>query len=163
MSALILVFSVVAVIAIIFIVIFSIIKSKGKNVVSYDNSVVNSNNNFGRKLNILLIDDNDLNNKVTTRILNKYNVSVDVVTVFEDGLSKINSGIKYDLVLLDYLIPMHNARDMLNSIKRINSNLSVIALSTVNNKDEVMYLGFNDFLLKPINDSEVERILNNIK
>ena len=66
-------------------------------------------------------------------------------------------------VLLDYLIPMHNARDMLNSIKRINSNLSVVALSTVNNKDEVMYIGFNDFLLKPINDSEVERILNNIK
>lgn len=155
-----LIFVIFIIIVFIFIIMFT--RSKNSTVSSsvYGSSSDGANS---KKLNVLLLDDNLMNLKVNSRILSKFNVSVDCVSTFEECFSKVTSGIKYDLILLDYLIPEHNGADMLNSLKKIDSSLRVVAMHNENNSAQVMSVGFDGYLVKPLKENDVFEIINNIK
>ena len=116
--------------------------------------------------NILVIDDNKLNLKVTSKLLEPYEVTV---TVFESGqecIDTINEGNKYDLILMDIMMPGMDGIETLNKLKEINGfNIPVIALTAdaiVGQKEKYLSLGFNDYLTKPIDKAELSRILKEI-
>lgn len=61
-------------------------------------------------------------------------------------------------------MPGMSGRDTLIQIKNINSNLFVVALITSENEcNNLLNEGFNDYLMKPISENEVNRIISNIK
>lgn len=150
------------------IVIFSKSKVNVKRENGYNRNITNissEGDNQGKKYNILLVDDNDLNNKLFIRILGKYNVNVDVVNSGSDCIQKIKDGNKYDLILLDYLMPVKSGLDTFKEIKSINSNITnIIALVTSESeKNDALNNGFNGYLMKPVNQNELDMIINNIK
>src|SRR5664280_3344999 len=65
---------------------------------------------------------------------------------------------KFDLFILDIIIPGINGLDLCKKLKRINSNLPVLmltALGTTDDKIEGFEAGANDYLVKPFEFREL--------
>ncbi len=112
---------------------------------------------------VLLVDDNELNIKVASTLLKKYNLNIDSCTNGFDCIEKINKGETYDIILLDDMMPKMSGKETLVKLKQINNfNIPVIALTAnaiEGMKEEYLKAGFSDYLSKPIEKKELERVL----
>lgn len=133
---------------------FSAYKAKKKTVDKYFD---------GSKFEILLVDDNALNLKVAEKLLKKYNLNV---TSVSSGLECLNytKNKKYDLIFLDHMMPeMDGIHTLYNLKKRVTGFDTPVVVLTANaiEGSKKMYLaeGFCDYLSKPINQVELDRIL----
>ena len=117
----------------------------------------------GSKYKVLLVDDNLLNLKVAEKLLKKYNLEV---TSVNSGLECLNitKNNKYDLVLLDHMMPeMDGIHTLYNLKKRASGFDTPVVVLTANaiegSKDMYLKEGFVDYLSKPIDQVELDRIL----
>ena len=117
----------------------------------------------GSDYEILLVDDNLLNLKVAEKLLKKYNLKV---TSVSSGLECINytKNKKYDLIFLDHMMPeMDGIHTLYNLKKRVSGFDTPVVVLTANaiegSKDMYLKEGFVDYLSKPINQVELDRIL----
>ena len=58
---------------------------------------------FGKK--VLIVDDNKLNIKVASRILERYNFEIDTSESGKDAIYKVKSDNNYDIIFLDHMMP----------------------------------------------------------
>ena len=117
----------------------------------------------GSKYRVLLVDDNLLNLKVAEKLLKKYNIQVTSVNSGLDCLN-ITKNNKFDLVLLDHMMPdMDGIHTLYNLKKRASGFDTPVVVLTANaiEGSKEMYLkeGFVDYLSKPIDQVELDRIL----
>ncbi len=112
---------------------------------------------------VLVVDDNKLNIKVATRLLEAYKLTIDSAMSGEECINKLLEGNKYDLILMDDMMPKMSGTETLNKIKEDNIfDGPVIALTAnalTGMKEKYMESGFNDYLAKPIEKSELNRVL----
>ena len=112
---------------------------------------------------VLVVDDNKLNIKVATRLLEAYKLTIDSAMSGEECINKLLEGNKYDLILMDDMMPKMSGTETLNKIKEDNIfDGPVIALTAnalTGMKEKYIELGFNDYLAKPIEKSELNRVL----
>lgn len=111
----------------------------------------------------LIVDDNPLNIKVASTLIKKYNFNIDTANSGFECLEKLDKGNKYDIIFLDDMMPKMSGRETLTKMKqKENFKTPVIAL-TANAidgmKEEYLSLGFNDYLSKPIEKNELERVI----
>lgn len=114
-------------------------------------------------VNALIVDDNPLNIKVASTLLKKYNFNIDTANSGFECLEKIDKGNQYDIIFLDDMMPKMSGRETFKKIKqKENFKTPVIAL-TANAidgmKEEYLSLGFNDYLSKPIDKNDLERVI----
>ena len=112
----------------------------------------------------LVVDDNELNLKVTKKILEEYKFTVDTITGGKDCVYKIKAGEKYDIIFLDHMMPDMDGIRVVNIIKRLEDyHIPPVVALTANaiTGAREMYLqeGFDEYLSKPINMSELNRII----
>ncbi len=112
---------------------------------------------------ILIVDDNKINLKVASRLLQKYNVITEEVESGFLCIDKINSGNKYDLILMDDMMPKMSGIETLKKLKEIESfNIPVIALTAnaiAGMREKYINEGFTDYLAKPIDKNELNNII----
>lgn len=112
---------------------------------------------------ILIVDDNLINLKVAARLLESYKVETECVSSGFECLNKINEGIKYDLILMDDMMPKMSGVETFKKLKQIEGfNVPVIALTAnaiAGMKENYLKEGFNDYISKPIDKKELERVL----
>ncbi len=112
---------------------------------------------------ILIVDDNELNIKVASVLLKKYNFNIDSCTSGLACLAKINNDEKYDIIFLDDMMPKLSGRETLKRLRKIeNFNTPVIALTAnaiTGMREEYLASGFDDYLSKPIEKLELERVI----
>lgn len=123
---------------------------------------VNTFNADGKK--VLVVDDNKLNIRVAERLLKKYNIEVTSVESGKECIELINNDKKYDLILLDQMMPNMNGVETLKELKKNkNFNIPVIVLTAdaiEGKKEEYLNEGFDDYLSKPI---EIDALTNILK
>ena len=117
-------------------------------------------------LKILLTEDNIINQKVATRLLEKWGYDV---TVAENGKIAIDllENQKFDLVLMDIQMPEMDGLEAIRLIRNsislnIDSNIPIIALTAhalKADQERCYKAGMDDFLTKPIDIDEVSRII----
>ena len=117
----------------------------------------------GSKYKVLLVDDNLLNLKVAEKLLKKYGLNVTSVNSGLDCLN-ITKNNKFDLVFLDHMMPeMDGIHTLYNLKKRASGFDTPVVVLTANaiEGSKEMYLreGFVDYLSKPIDQVELDRIL----
>ena len=117
----------------------------------------------GRK--VLIVDDNKLNIKVATRILESYKFTIDSVTNGKDCIYKIKSGEKFDMIFLDHMMPEMDGIQVLKILKKLEDyELPTIVALTANAitgmKEVYLNEGFDEYLSKPINVVELNKIIN---
>lgn len=113
---------------------------------------------------ILLIDDNKINLKVAERLLESYGIKTESVESGFDCLDKVNAGNKYDMIFLDDMMPKMSGVETLKKLKEINGfDIPVVALTAnalTGMREKYLNDGFNDYLSKPINKEELNKVLN---
>ena len=112
---------------------------------------------------LLIVDDNEMNIKVAMTLLKKYHFDIDYCFSGLACIAKIKDNQKYDIIFLDDMMPQLTGRDTLKKLKENQTfNTPVIALTAnaiTGMKEEYLSSGFNDYLSKPIEKKELERII----
>ena len=113
---------------------------------------------------VLLVDDNKINLKVAERLLKTYGIDVECVDSGFACIDKIKAHEKYDLIMLDDMMPRMSGVETLKKLKEIPGfDMKVIALTAnalTGMKEKYLNDGFDDYLAKPINKDELNKIVN---
>lgn len=163
-------------------------KLEGKLIIKENNIIItfyqkvfnniNISNNMNKKQikkintknkKILLVDDNNKKLEVISNILNNYGINTDIVNDY-DELSNILSN-EYSLILVDDIMPKISNlsnEELLKKystkiIQRINgTSIPVIVMlnnNTIINSNNYSTYGYDDYILKPINDKTIKDLL----
>ncbi len=112
---------------------------------------------------ILIVDDNLINLKVASRLLSTYKVETEEVSSGFDCIKKIEDGNNYDLILLDDMMPKMSGVETFKKLKSMKDfDTPVVALTAnaiAGMKENYLKEGFNDYISKPIDKKELERVL----
>lgn len=112
--------------------------------------------------NILVVDDNMLNLKVAERLLKAYKCNITLVSSGSECLDKVSNN-KYDLILLDDMMPRMSGTETLQKLKEIETFTTPVVALTANAitgmKEEYINRGFNDYLSKPIIKEDLNRVM----
>ena len=113
---------------------------------------------------ILAVDDNSVNIQVIECLLKRTRIKVDSVQSGMECLEKIKEQ-KYDIILLDYNMPIMNGEKTLKKIRSMGGeyeNLPVIVLTadTTNDaRERYMGMGFTNYIEKPIDGELLEKTI----
>lgn len=121
-------------------------------------------------IRVLAVDDNKVNLKVVTKVLNKYKMNV---TAAESGQESINMCKEndYDIILMDQMMPEMDGIEAMKEIRKVSARYApggecVIIALTANAvtgiKEELIGLGFDDYLSKPIEFANMERMFSEL-
>lgn len=115
-------------------------------------------------LSILVAEDNEVNQVVMRRMLKKLGYSMDLAEDGDEALEKVISG-NYDLVFMDVQMPgkdgMEATREIRKAMKSLDKPL-VVALTAnalTEDRDRCLKAGMNDYLSKPVNAKEIEKLI----
>ena len=126
-----------------------------------ENNIIKFNNK-----KILLVDDDRFNNRILKRLLNIYNIELDVCERGIECIDKINSGKHYDLILMDIMMPDINGVDTFKKLKsNKNFDTKVVALTAdalSTSKNKYLKLGFTDYIAKPFKKEELDQKLKKL-
>ena len=115
---------------------------------------------------VLIVDDNKLNIKVAARSLDNQKFEVEECYNGEECLDKIKSGKKYDLILMDIMMPIMNGEECFDHLKKINGfNTPVIAVTAdavAGAKEKYLSEGFTEYLAKPFTRDQMNEKLHKI-
>ena len=118
---------------------------------------------LGDKL-ILVVDDVPLNLKIVDVLLKPLGANVELANNGKDALEMMKQK-KYDLILLDHMMPGMDGVETLKQAREINDyykDAAIIALTgnaSVTARDEYLCMGFTDYLEKPILPDKMKEIL----
>ena len=115
---------------------------------------------------ILIVDDNNLNIKVTTKMLKDLNYQVDDCTSGKACLEKISKGSKYDVILMDIMMPKMSGDETLKELKKDDSFITPVIALTADAlsgcEEKYKSLGFSEYLSKPFKKDELDDKLRKI-
>ena len=116
-------------------------------------------------VSILVVDDNIVNIQVAKGLMEPYHMRIDHAVSGEESIRCIQEN-KYDLVLMDHMMPGMSGIEALHQIRELPGEdyktLPVIALTANATSDaRKMFLkeGFDDFLAKPIEMQKLDSVL----
>ena len=112
---------------------------------------------------ILVVDDNEMNLEVVTGLLEDTRIQVTTALSGPECLNLLKQR-KYDVVLLDQMMPGMSGRETLSQIREghLAENTPIIALTAdaiVGARESYLKEGFADYLSKPVMYEELENIL----
>jgi DNA-binding response OmpR family regulator len=104
--------------------------------------------------NILLIDDDEIIQKVLFKVLQQQGYHVVAGKDGRDGLEKLNE-MKFDIVITDIMMPYLNGFELIQSLKTHPNSIDskVVVISSVTHQDSIndsMNLGVDVYIPKPI-------------
>jgi len=115
-----------------------------------------------KKLHILLVEDNLINQKVAAHMLKKLGYSVDLVANGKEAINALE-GNSYDIVLMDVQMPIMDGfqatkiiRDSRSNVK--NHGIPIIALTAhamKGDRERCLAEGMDDYISKPIQPQEL--------
>ena len=112
---------------------------------------------------VLVVDDNKLNIKVASRLLEDYGIVVDSCMSGIECLEKVKSN-RYDLIFMDDMMPKMSGTETFHKLKEIpNFNTPVVVLTAnaiAGMEEKYLSEGFNSYLAKPIERKALDLVIN---
>ena len=112
---------------------------------------------------VLVVDDNTLNLKVTSKLLSSYDVEVVLLESGEECIDYISENKNVDLILMDQMMPGLSGSDTMLKLKSMDSfDIPIVVLTAdamEGQKDKYLDMGFADYISKPIDKLELSRVL----
>ncbi|MFC5653216.1 response regulator [Paenibacillus solisilvae] len=114
---------------------------------------------------VLVADDNEINQRLTLRLLEKMGISADIAANGSEAVLRAASG-QYDFILMDMRMPV---MDGLEATERLLADAPagrapIVVAMTANvlpsDRDRCLAAGMADFIAKPIQFDAVKRLLN---
>ncbi len=108
------------------------------------------------KLNILIIEDNNIFHNILAEILPEHNILT--AKTASDGLVSFRAN-KPDIVLLDIALPDGNGQDLLLRIREMNDKQYVVMMTASRLKEDIlqaMQSGAQGYIIKPFSRDMIE-------
>lgn len=116
---------------------------------------------------VLIVDDNVINLKVAESSMKYYGLSVDTASSGKESIDLCSTNL-YDIIFMDQMMPEMGGVESMNVIRTLNSHyaaggkgkiivLTANAISGV--REQLINTGFDEYLEKPINFSQFERLM----
>ena len=114
---------------------------------------------------ILITDDNRMNRVVIEKLLKRTRAIVETAESGEEALEKVTHT-KYDVILLDAMMPNMDGTETLHRMRSLENNLSadapiivITANAVTGARDKYIADGFTDYISKPVKPLELERVI----
>lgn len=114
---------------------------------------------------ILVTDDNRMNRVVIEKLLKRTRAMVETAESGEEALEKVTRT-KYDVILLDAMMPNMDGTETLRRMRSLENNLSadapiivITANAVTGARDKYIADGFTDYISKPVKPLELERVI----
>jgi len=121
-----------------------------------------------KKLTILLVEDNILNQKLIILNLKKYGLSIDVANNGLVAVEKFKAS-KYDIIIMDVMMPIMDGYEATREIRKIekknNSHIKIIGLTANTydvDKDRCIAAGMDEFMTKPFDVELFRKVINDL-
>jgi PAS domain S-box-containing protein len=119
-----------------------------------------------RDREILVVDDNDINRLVVSRMMDKYHVRVDTAKDGGEAVGKVKQK-KYDLIFMDCQMPNmdgYEATRIIREVEKANrqSHTAIVALTAhaiKGDEEKCLKAGMDDYLAKPVKQEQIEEKL----
>lgn len=110
------------------------------------------------KIKILLVEDNDINIKLTSKILDNWNVKYKVA---KNGLIALKTleNEKFDTILMDLQMPEMDGFTATQKIREFDNKTPIIAVtanSMAEEREKCLSLGFNEYITKPFKQDNLK-------
>ncbi len=129
-----------------------------KKSVAFDELDLVKNN----KVKLLVVEDNIMNQKYISTLLNKWNIAFDIAENGKIAVDKCAT-FKYDLIFMDLSMPVMDGYEATNMINaQPGAKVPIIALTAstfLSKKELALNSGMTDFLAKPFTPEELSGIL----
>jgi signal transduction histidine kinase/CheY-like chemotaxis protein len=115
-------------------------------------------------LKVLLVDDNPMNLRIATKLLQKWNIEVTTANNGEEAISTFKKA-GFDLILMDLQMPIIDGYTAAREIRRENLKIPIIALTadTIGDVNErVLSSGMNAMLSKPFQPEAMKEIIHTL-
>lgn len=136
----------------------------------YEEGEATENGELENIKSILIVDDNQHNRLILERMLALKHISSESVSNGFDALQKVYDGKKYDLLIIDYQMPIIDGLEVIRKIREkptLGSNLIPIILLYSSSEDDVIVKLSNELkfsrIRKPINSKEMYDALKRIQ
>lgn len=122
-----------------------------------------NNNQKQLKLKILLVEDNKINQKLTSKMLAKLGLTCDIANNGQEALNAIDNN--YDLILMDCQMPILDGYEATKRIRKIKKykDIPIIALTAnalESDFNDCLNVGMTDCLTKPL---KFEKLIEKIE
>ncbi len=117
-------------------------------------------NNEKYSVNILCVDDDPVHNKILKNIFREKKWNFEYTCCPRDGFNKFLSK-EYDIIMVDYKMPIMNGIEFTNMIRtsnNVNKNITIVGMSAYDDeyiKQKCVESGMNTFISKPIIKSKL--------
>lgn len=120
-----------------------------------------------RNMRVLVTDDNQINLKVIKNTLEYYGLTVETASSGAEAIQLCKST-QYDLIFMDQMMPHMDGVETMQRIRTLSSHYAmgapgkIIALTAnaiLGVRNELLEKGFDEYLSKPIQFAELEKIL----
>ena len=132
---------------------------------------------MSKKVKIMLIDDDPINNLLNTKLLKKhsqnYNVQVEI-SEYQDGKAAIDAFSQLinapetlpDIILLDINMPVMNGWEFLDKYVELNLNCNLYMLTSSIAQDDInrskKYKQVKKFMIKPLSEDNLNTLFSNL-
>jgi CheY-like chemotaxis protein len=114
------------------------------------------------KINVLVVDDNNINRLLINKVLTKWGASADFAENGLQAVEKITENRSYDVVLMDVYMPEMGGIEATQVIRAKNEpyfqQLPIIALTASmlsSERAQIEESGMNDYILKPFDPANL--------
>lgn len=139
---------------------FDMVFEKGKptELIDTPKSNLATNTQFS-SIQVLVVEDNDLNQKYVAKVLNKWSVNYHIVSSGEDAITEFQEN-KYDLILMDLQLPGISGIETSAKLRKIYNEdvftiIAMTAVVTSNIESEILKNGMNDIIRKPFSIADL--------
>lgn len=113
---------------------------------------------------ILLVDDNKLNLMVGEKILSPYNFEITKLDNGKDCINSIKEGNEYDLIFLDHMMPNMDGIEVVHILHKLEDYkippiVALTANAITGTKEMYLKEGFDEYLPKPININDMDKLI----
>lgn len=112
--------------------------------------------------NILIVDDNKINIKLASRLLEQFNFNISSALSGTECIEMVKKK-KYDLIFLDHMMPEMDGITTMKLLIESGYSIPPVVALTANSydglKEKYISEGFSDYLSKPINFKELNRLI----
>lgn len=125
---------------------------------------------MGDGLNILLVEDNLLNQRIVTFSLKKFNHEVIIANNGVEAVERFREK-KFDVILMDIMMPVMDGleatikireEELLNKTERRTPIIALTANTMDNDRDKCISYGMDDFLAKPFDIEKLKTIFSEL-
>ena len=113
---------------------------------------------------VLIVDDDILDIKVTKKLLEKYKFQITTLTSSSECIDRIKADEKYDILFLDHKMPEIDGMQAMKILKglegyQIPKIVSLTANAVTGAREYYLNEGFDDYISKPIDTHELDKII----